>query len=132
VDPLSAPDFENFSDRRGKKSRIKATNHTDSPIDLSDLREIKVLGDGMFGLVRLMENEDGRRYAVNISNGFGIGPKKRQQYFHVNLHQVADYLLPHNIVPICPSTLETRVLMCFFNGLKNRINCLQKLIGLLK
>jgi hypothetical protein len=40
--------------------------------------------------------------------------------------------LPHNIVPICPSTPKRRVPMWLFNGLKNRINRLQKLIGLVE
>jgi hypothetical protein len=53
-----------LSDGHQKKSRIKATNRGDLPIDLSNVREIQVLGDGIFGVVKLMEDEDGERYAV--------------------------------------------------------------------
>jgi serine/threonine protein kinase len=34
------------------------------PVDLDALREIKMLGSGAFGVVKLMEDEDGERYAV--------------------------------------------------------------------
>jgi serine/threonine protein kinase len=64
VESLSALDFENLSDERQKKSRIMATNRGDLPTDLSHLCEINVLGDGMSGMVKLMEDEDAERYAV--------------------------------------------------------------------
>jgi serine/threonine protein kinase len=57
-------EFENLNDGRQKKSWIKATNGGGLPINMSNLREIKVLGCGMFGVVKLMEDEDGERYAV--------------------------------------------------------------------
>jgi hypothetical protein len=78
VDPLSALDFENLDDRRRKKLRIKATNCGDWPIDLSHLREIKILGDGMFGGVKSMEDEDGEQYAILYFKGTWVQLKERR------------------------------------------------------
>jgi serine/threonine protein kinase len=67
IDPLSALEFDESKQRkRRKKPQIDAENGADSPVDLDGLRQIKLLGCGSFGVVKLMEDEDGERYAVKL------------------------------------------------------------------
>jgi TPR repeat protein/serine/threonine protein kinase len=62
IHPLSALKFDRS--RHKKKLHGKAENRADSPVDLDRLHEIMVLGFGVVGVVKLMEDEDGERYAV--------------------------------------------------------------------
>jgi TPR repeat protein len=67
VDAFSGlPFYEWNVGRRKKKARIDAENRADSPIDLDDFRQVEILGSGTFGVVKLMVNDDGERYAVKF------------------------------------------------------------------
>jgi serine/threonine protein kinase len=67
LDPLSGLAFDEWNvGRRKKKSRIDATNRADSAIDLEGFQQVELLGCGMFGVVRLMANNDGELYAVKF------------------------------------------------------------------
>jgi hypothetical protein len=70
VDPWSGME-DDASKRRNRKtrSRINTTNRADWPINLDALREVKELGSGTCGVVKLMEDEDGEQYAVKFFTG---------------------------------------------------------------
>jgi hypothetical protein len=90
IEPLSALDFEKLSEGRQKQSRIKATNRGNLPIDVSNLLEIKGLSEEMFGVVKLMEDQDGDDMQSSTSSGLGIGLKESRQHFRVNLQHIAN------------------------------------------